>query len=286
MHIDLKTRRRLKVARLTITGALLVTLSIPSFSAETNRTAAAFNSPGFSLAGGLYTNSISLVLTASFATDKIRYTLDGSEPTVGSTEYSSQIKISQSTLLKVRTFNKSGPSSPIVSQAYSFIDPDLASFSSNLPLVVLDTFGETVPFGQKIPVAARFIEADKSRSSLLGKPDFAGLGELNVRGHTSLRYPKHSYHFQTKSEGVSQKVPILGLPKESDWVLYAPYSDKSLIRDVLGYELSNQLGRYAARTRLVEVFLNDTRNRFTQRSYLGVYVFEEKIKRGKNRVDI
>jgi hypothetical protein len=37
---------------------------------------------------------------------------------------------------------------------------------------------------------------------------------------------------------------------------------------------------------LVEVFLNEARGRLTQRSYLGVYVFEEKIKRGKNRVDI
>jgi CotH kinase protein/Chitobiase/beta-hexosaminidase C-terminal domain len=153
-------------------------------------------------------------------------------------------------------------------------------------LVVLDTFGELVPYGQKIPVAARFIEAKPSRSSLLGTPDFAGLGELNVRGHTSLRYPKHSYHFQTKFNGESQKVSILGFPKDSDWVLYAPYSDKTLIRDVLGYELSNEMGRYAARTRLVEVFLNDSHGRLTQRNYLGVYVFEEKIKRGKNRVDI
>ena len=79
---------------------------------------------------------------------------------------------------------------------------------------------------------------------------------------------------------------LLGLPKESDWVLYAPYSDKSLMRDVLGYELSNQIGRYAARTRFVEVFLNDSRGKLTQRSYLGVYIFEEKIKRGKNRVAI
>jgi hypothetical protein len=243
--------------------------------------------PKFSIRGGLYTNVLSVDLSANSPSEVVRYTLDGSEPTSTSSEYSSPINISESTVLKAKVFGSSSSSSSTATEAYSFVEPELAAFSSNLPLIVLDTFGQRVPYGQKIPVAARFVDAKTGRSSLLGSPDFEGLGEINVRGHTSLRYPKHSFHFQTKQEGSgSRKVALLGLPKESDWVLYAPYSDKSLMRDVLGYELSNQIGRYAARTRLVEVFLNDTRGKLTQRNYLGVYVFEEKIKRGKNRVDI
>jgi hypothetical protein len=243
--------------------------------------------PRFSIRGGLFTNTVSVELSASAPSGVVRYTLDGSEPTSASTKYSTPINLSESTLLKARVFGSDDSSSPTATEAYSFMEPGLAAFSSNLPLIVLDTFGERVPYGQKIPVAARFIDSTKTRSTLLGSPDFEGLGEINVRGHTSLRYPKHSYHFQTKQEGIgSRKVALLGLPKESDWVLYGPYPDKSLIRDVLGYELSNQIGRYAARTRLVEVFLNDSRRKVTQRSYLGIYVFEEKIKRGKNRVDI
>ena len=76
------------------------------------------------------------------------------------------------------------------------------------------------------------------------------------------------------------------MPKDSDWVLYAPYSDKTLMRDVLAYELSNKMGRYAARTRFVEVFLNRSGSKLSKRDYAGVYVFEEKIKRGKDRVNI
>jgi hypothetical protein len=243
--------------------------------------------PKFSIRGGLYTNAVSVEVSANSPSGVVRYTLDGSEPTSASTEYSSPIEVSESTLLKAKVFGPGSSTSPTVSEAYSFIDPALGTFSSNLPLVILDTFGERVPYGQKIPVAARFVDTKTARSKLLGSADFEGLGEINVRGHTSLRHPKHSYHFQTKEEGRgSYKVPLLGLPKETDWVLYAPYSDKSLMRDVLGYELSNQIGRYAARTRFVEVFLNESRGKFTQRNYLGVYVFEEKIKRGKNRVDI
>jgi CotH protein/chitobiase/beta-hexosaminidase-like protein len=243
--------------------------------------------PKFSILGGLYTNEVSVKLSANSPSEVVRYTLNGSEPTSASTEYSSPINISESTLLKAKVFGSGSSSSSTATEAYGFMEPGLVAFSSNLPLVVLDTFGERVPYGQKIPVAARFVDAKTGRSSLLGSPDFEGLGEINVRGHTSLRYPKHSYHFQTKQEGYgSRKVALLGLPKESDWVLYGPYSDKSLMRDVLGYELSNQIGRYAARTRFVEVFLNDSRGQLTQRNYIGVYVFEEKIKRGKNRVAI
>ena len=243
--------------------------------------------PKFSIRGGFYTKAVSVELSANSPSAVVRYTLDGSEPTSASAKYSSPINISESTLLKARVFESDSSTSSTAIEAYSFVDPSLASFSSNLPLIVLDTFGERVPFGQKIPVVARFVDVKTGRSSLLGQVDFEGLGELNVRGHTSLRYPKHSYHFQTKQEGLgSRKVGLLGLPKESDWVLYAPYSDKSLMRDVLGYELSNQIGRYAARTRFVEVFLNDSRGKLSQRNYIGVYIFEEKIKRGKNRVPI
>jgi hypothetical protein len=58
------------------------------------------------------------------------------------------------------------------------------------------------------------------------------------------------------------------------------------MRDVLAYELSNKIGRYAARTRFVEVFVSRSGGKLTRRDYVGVYVFEEKIKRGKERVNV
>jgi hypothetical protein len=243
--------------------------------------------PKFSVRGGLYTSAISVELSASSASAVVRFTLDGSEPTSTSPEYSAPLRLSEAAILKAKVFSVGSRCSPTIAETYCFMEPDLAAFSSNLPLVILDTFGRPVPYGQTCPVAARFVEAGKGRSRLLSPPDFQGLGEINVRGHTSLRNPKHCFHFQTAhEEKVAHKVALLGLPKESDWVLYGPYSDKSLIRDVLGYELSNRIGRYAARTRLVEVFLNEARGKLRPRDYIGVYVLEEKIKRGKSRVDI
>jgi hypothetical protein len=282
---------RLKLSRLLVRFCLVVVaffLLRSACGAESQAdTSPKLAEPKFSIRGGLYTNALSVELSANKASEVVRYTLNGSEPTSASTKYSSPIQISESTLLKARVFGSGSSSSLTATEGYSLMDPGLAAFTSNLPLVILDTFGERVPYGQKIPVTARFVDAKTGRSSLLGSTDFEGLGEINVRGHTSLRNPKHSYHFQTKQEGSgSRKVALLGLPKESDWVLYGPYSDKSLMRDVLGYELSNRIGQYAARTRFAEVFLNESRGKLTQRHYIGVYVFEEKIKRGKNRVDI
>ena len=35
---------------------------------------------------------------------------------------------------------------------------------------------------------------------------------------------------------------IGGFPSEEDWILYGPYSDKSLIRNKLVFDLSNSIG--------------------------------------------
>ncbi|GIT40498.1 MAG: hypothetical protein Ct9H300mP9_3480 [Candidatus Neomarinimicrobiota bacterium] len=32
------------------------------------------------------------------------------------------------------------------------------------------------------------------------------------------------------------------MPDENDWVLYAPWQDKSLIRNVLTYQIANEMG--------------------------------------------
>ncbi|MEM6699618.1 MAG: CotH kinase family protein, partial [Bacteroidota bacterium] len=71
---------------------------------------------------------------------------------------------------------------------------------------------------------------------------------------------------------------LLDFPEEEDWILYGPYADKTLLRNTLIYELSNQINLYAARTRFVELVINE--------EYMGVYAFMEKLKRDKERIDI
>lgn len=269
-------------------GAIALGGACSKKSAEKDATPPRLPAPQFSVQGGIFTNNdLTVSLMGSPPTAVIRYTLDGSTPVRSSRKYSGPITITESTLLKAKVFGESSSNSPIAEQTYVLVSADLVEFSSNLPLVILNSFRQSIPHDKKVMVSARVIDAKAGRSTVLGPTDYDGRADLNIRGHTSLRYPKHSYHLKTRDEQRNaQKASILGFPKDSDWVLYAPYPDKTLMRDVLGYELSNQMGRYAARTRFVEVFLNEMGGKLSARDYLGVFVFEEKIERGKKRVNI
>ncbi len=109
---------------------------------------------------------------------------------------------------------------------------------------------------------------------------------IKERGQSSKQFPKKQYNIETRDENNKQTdVALLDFPKESDWILYGPYSDKSLIRNILAYELSNQIGMYAPKTQLVELFMSNNSDASSQ-DYMGVYVLMEKIKRGERRVNI
>ncbi len=243
--------------------------------------------PVFSVPGGVFTNEVALILSAGSPSAVIGYTLDGSEPTETSTPYAAPLAITNSTVVCARVFVKGQAPGASGAQAYLLLDPEMADFNSNLPLLLLHSFGTEITKEEKTLVSARFIDTRAGRASILGEAEFDGRGVINLRGRASLRYPKHSYTLKmVDAEENPLKVSLLGLPKESDWVLYGPYPDKTLMRDVLAYDLSNAIGRWAPRARFVEIFVNENGGKISQRDYQGVYVFEEKVKRDKNRVNI
>lgn len=108
-------------------------------------------------------------------------------------------------------------------------------------------------------------------------PGFEGQVAIEVRGRWSLRYPKRAYRLELRDEpGDNRNAPLLGMPSEDDWVLYAAYDDRTLMRNVLAFDTARWMGRYAARTRYVELRLNGV--------YEGVYVLMEKLKLHPRRV--
>lgn len=243
--------------------------------------------PQFSMPGGVYSNEFKVGLKAAAAGAVIRYTLDGSEPGESSPAYAEAIPVTQTILLRARSFEKALEPSSIVTATYTMVGNDLLGFSSNLPLVIINSFGQYIGSDRPVPVSVRFIGRSGERAFVSGPADFDGRGDIKRRGYSSLRLPKPSFTFKARDDdGDKVKFSPAGLPAESDWVLYAPYADKTLMRDVLAYELSNKMGRYAPRTRFVEVFVARPNTRLAYRDYLGVYVLIEKIKRGKDRVNI
>jgi hypothetical protein len=153
--------------------------------------------------------------------------------------------------------------------------------SSNLPLVYIDTYGQDIVESPRIIAEMGIIYNGIDARNYFNDSFNNYLGRVNIklRGSTSLDFPKQQYSFETQdSLGNNLNVKLIGLPKENDWILFDPYNDKTLIRDVLSYHLAREMGHYATRTKLCELVLNG--------DYHGVYVLMEKIKRDKNRVNI
>jgi hypothetical protein len=153
--------------------------------------------------------------------------------------------------------------------------------SSNLPIVVIDTHGLVIVDEPKITASMGVIDNGPGVRNNITDPfnDYSGGIGIEIRGSSSQMFPKKQYAVETRdSAGNGTKVSLLGLPSESDWILGAPYNDKSLMRDALMYEIARSCGRYASRARYCELVLNN--------DYQGIYVLFENIKRDKNRVAI
>ncbi|MCE5347392.1 MAG: CotH kinase family protein [Bacteroidales bacterium] len=160
-----------------------------------------------------------------------------------------------------------------------FNDP-LAEYT-NLPLVVIETRGQTIKDDPKITAWMKVIDngSGKTNNPYQDGTDYEGYIGIEIHGQSSQMFPKKSYAIETRDEtGANLSTGLLGMPADEDWVLYAPYSDKTLLRNALTYYLGSRMGSWQPRFRFCEVYLNG--------DYIGIYMLVEKIKRGKDRVDI
>ncbi|MEE9167920.1 MAG: CotH kinase family protein [Candidatus Neomarinimicrobiota bacterium] len=160
-------------------------------------------------------------------------------------------------------------------------DQDSFFVSSNLPIVIINTYGQDIVDETRIVAHMGVIDNGPGQRNYLTDSynDYDGQINIEIRGSSAQMFPKKQYALETQDEnGDNLNVSLLGLPPENDWILYAPYSDKSLIRNALTYEISRRMDRYASRSLFCELMLNG--------DYRGVYVLMEKIKRDSNRVNI
>ena len=204
------------------------------------------------------------------------------QDTFNITEFKDQLKVGAN-LLAIHGLNAGTTSSDFLINAelVSTEDPFKDFTESNLPLVFIDTNNRNIPDEPKIDATMRIIYHGVGNVHRLDEPanDYNGRIGIEVRGSSSQSWPKKQYAVETRLEnGENNNVSLMGLPEENDWILNAPFIDRSFLRNVLAYDLSRRLGHYASRTRYCEVFLNG--------EYRGVYILMEKIKRDKSRVDI
>jgi hypothetical protein len=152
--------------------------------------------------------------------------------------------------------------------------------STNLPLFLINTNDYPIPDEPKITANLKIIFNENKKNKPTDAANiYDGKVGIEIRGKYSASLPQKPYGFETRDlSGVSKDVPLLNLPPDNDWILLANYNDKAFMRNTLALQIFRNLGHYAPRTRHCEVILNN--------SYDGIYVFTEKIKRGRNRVDI
>ncbi len=151
------------------------------------------------------------------------------------------------------------------------ISRPLTIYELTLPKIIISTFSNQIVDEPKITAYMEIFE----KNTLI---EYYNIG-IELRGSSSLAFPKKSYGFETRDiNGDDLTTSIGGFPEEEDWILYGPFMDKTLLRNVLIFDLSNSINRYASRTEFYELFINNEPK--------GLYVLMEKMKRDKNRINV
>jgi hypothetical protein len=243
----------------------------------------------FSQAGGTFTNSFQLQITDSVTNAAIYYTLDGTPPTVASQLYTQPITINNSVQVRARAFATGLMPGAPHSETYLLLAGDLVNTNSDLPAIVIYNFAAgSVPQGGNQFANIAVYEPSNGVTSLTNPPTFNTRALIEVHGSSTAAFPKQAFSvdFVDDLNNDANYTP-LGLPAQSDFILYAPDPfEPVLIHNPLIYQLSTDIGRYAPRTRMCEVYLNTTGGSLSAANYNGIYVLEEKITWDQNRVNI
>ncbi len=164
---------------------------------------------------------------------------------------------------------------------------------SNLPIVVITTDNDPntskpleIVDDPKVLANMKIIyHQDGSRNYLSDQTNTSFLnynGRIGIefRGSSSQSLPKKPYGFETllADNITNNNISLLGMPKENDWILNSLAFDPSLIRDFLSYEISRNMGNYAARGNYCEVYING--------DYKGLYILMEKPKVDTERINV
>ncbi|MCW1883585.1 lamin tail domain-containing protein [Luteolibacter flavescens] len=255
----------------------------------------------FSRASGTFASNFNLTLTGALAGQQIRYTTNGSLPGATSTLYTGAISVTNSSLIRARVYNPTTGALGLISAGhYEKLDSSMsnyrssnAAFKSALPVVVLNNRGGGEIANDNVARSARMQVYDRDASgyaslAATATPSLTRNVGVKLRGSSSASFPKKSYGIEFLDEsGTETDSPLLGMPAGSDWALISCYDfDRAFMRNAWIYEISRQAGRWAPRTRLVEVYFNQDGDSLEYADYRGVYILCESIRRDNDRVDV
>ena len=174
---------------------------------------------------------------------------------------------------------------------YKPVDANVCLTQTNLPIVFINVNGKMIKRDNRITARMTIIhngEGQLNYSDTVLHPgqhiDYDGYAAIKYRGNSSFTASdKKPYSLKLidkplEEDGTKLKAKLLGMGKDDDWALLAPFSDKSMIRDVLSLDLARHYFDYVPQTRLCELFLDGT--------YYGVFVLCELVRKGKHRLPL
>ena len=142
---------------------------------------------------------------------------------------------------------------------------------TNQPTVSIHTLNGEIPYDKEHQIESQLIIiGDSGTTALLSEP-----GTTRLRGNASRNFPKRPFRIK-----FDKKQHVLDAPaKAKKWTLINNYGDKTLMRNLLAFELSRRLGMpYTPYGRSVDVLLNG--------EYEGCYQLCDQVQVHKHRVDI
>ncbi len=141
---------------------------------------------------------------------------------------------------------------------------------TNLPTVIVHTTD-----AQDIVSKESYVNGIISVISNNGTNLFTDSLEIKGRGNASWNFPKKPYKIK-----LDKKASLLGMPAvEKTWTLINNYGDKTLMRNLLAFDLSKRLGLpYTPAAKSVDLFLNG--------EYKGNYQLCDQVEVATGRVEL
>jgi len=141
---------------------------------------------------------------------------------------------------------------------------------TNLPTVSIHTLNDEIPYDKEHEIVSQLTIISENGAKLLSEP-----GYVRERGNYSRTFDKKPYRIKFE-----EKQHVLDAPaKAKKWTLINNYGDKTLMRNLLAFELSRRLGMpYTPYGTVVDVLLNG--------EYKGCYQLCDQIQVHKDRVNI
>lgn len=145
------------------------------------------------------------------------------------------------------------------------------TYFTGLPIVYINTVSN-VPIDSKDIEVNGFFNVNGGRNFSVIE---SSTMEIRGRGNSTWwLHPKKPYQMK-----LTDKAEVLGMPKDKKWIFLAEYSDKTLIRNKIAFEMGylSKLD-WTPKSEYAEVFVNN--------QYSGTYNISQKVEESSNRVNL